>query len=204
MSNHVTAVLLAALLVTTTNCSTPEIPRTGARPIDTRGGDAESDLLSTDAQIALAQPGATSVNSSVRNEDRVQSTNAAPSFTLALTGDVNQAAQSFLKDDPVAKSFADELAMWTERMKAAPDAVSTEAAQKGLNAARAGLVAHFKETIAAMAATAPNLEGLQSLVYAPIYIQSAGETVQKLDADAAKVAAEALVKVVEAGMAVAK
>lgn len=182
---------LAALLALPACSSAPPMPTQTGRGVAARGGDAESDLLSTDTQAAGSYMG-DAIVSSVRNEDRVQSTNAAPTFALNLATDVIAATRDALAADVVLQSIAADLTHFTKARAAATDANALAAAEAGITAARAAYVARADAISAATGAATAGLANLKCLVYAPIYFQSAGEAVQRLDAPTATAAAQGL------------
>lgn len=193
--------LMLAAFVAAVGCATPGDAMNAAamapnRGIAARGGDSSTDATSVETLIPIAQPGATAVASSVRDEDKVQSSNAAGVFALNLAGDGSLAREA-LKSDPVVASYGDELKLWGGRLAAAETPEARAEAVAGLNAARAGLAAHVRATLEAAAGVGPKLDQLQVLVYSPIYMQSAGEDNAKLDADAIRAGAEAIAKAVE-------
>ncbi len=186
------ALILVAITALLTACATPELPGLSGRSVAARGGDAESDLLSTDAQFGVVQPGGELVNSSVRNEDRVQSTLAAPNFVLNLSGSPEAMAQILSARDAVEASLEQEAALWLKRLTAAQTDDERAVATARLGEVRALLVERQDARLRAAAGTAPNLQQLTTLIFAPVNVQGAGVPPDRLNSAAATAAAEAL------------
>lgn len=171
------AVLLAVCALSCaalSGCTTPNItpPTSGAAGAT---GDAEGGANGVDSYILYTGPGSTGVLNPVRNEDRTSSAQTAPVFQLVLT------PGSIADADPIAKELS-------RRLNAATD-----------DAVRDDLLAKLDARLDKL--TAQNAGRFPSLTHAGLYvvnIQSNGESVQKLDAETAKAAAESLAKAVEA------
>lgn len=171
------AVLLAVCALACiglSGCTTPNIvpPSSGAAGAT---GDAEGGANGVDSYILYTGAGSTGVLNPVRNEDRTSNAQTAPVFQLVLT------PGSIADADPIAKELARRLAAATD------DAVR--------DALLAKLEARMDKLIEQNAGRFPNLTHAGLYV---VNIQSNGESVQHLDADTARAAAEGLAKAVEA------
>lgn len=173
-------------------CTTPG-SLMGAPPLDSqRGGDAEGSVGGFDALVALAQPGGEVRQVPVRNEDRVQTSQAAPSFDLNLVASPADAAAA----DLIVQSLATELAA----LEARRENLTAEGFAR-VDGLRTQLAERLDKVVSeARAAAAANLPQLQNINYMPVVIMSAGEAAQKLDPETARAASRGLLAAVLPGL----
>lgn len=167
----------------------PSGPLIGSSPKSAaaKGGDAEGETGTVDTTLLIAQPGADATSSKVRNEDQVQSSQAAPAFVLNLVQDFSAA----VNDDPVVKSMLASLAVADKTLADASDAAAMDAALSRLTTERTALAERIKTLRSELSESAA--AKVESLYYCPVVVMSNAEDTQKLDAAAIEAAGRGLV-----------
>jgi hypothetical protein len=175
---------IVAVLALFCACATPPLiqPAGGA----SKGGEAQSDQVSVDPAIALAQPGGTAVSMPLSVDDKISSTQAGDSPQLSLVAGVG-VASALLAAGPEEKNLIDLIAL--DMKHRAEDGVNVEVIDDRLRQWREELASIKERKIELLAAVTPDLSALKQIVFVVVQIKSAGEDEQKLDAEAIEKAA---------------
>lgn len=186
---RITTLFLAVLaLFAFAGCASapPMFGETPNRSAGAKGGDAEGKTGALDIKGFVVQPGGELRASEVKNEDQVQSSQAAPALTLNLVSDFS----AVVKGDAVVQSHAAVINMALEEYRAAETPEAKAAAKAVLDSERTALAERLKTLRSELSETAA--ASVSTLIYNPVIIMSNGESEQKLDAATAAAASRGL------------
>lgn len=188
MRSFTTLFLAVLALFALAGCgsTTPMFGETPNRSAGAKGGDAEGKTGALDIKGFVVQPGGELRASEVKNEDQVQSSQAAPALTLNLVSDFSAA----VKGDAVVQSHAAVINMALQEYRTAEGAEAKAAAKAVLDSERKAMAERLKTLREELSETAA--ASVTHLIYNPIVIMSNGETEQKLDAQTAAAASRGL------------
>lgn len=186
------AFLITACALVGCASTTPMFGEMPNRAAGAKGGDADGKTGALDVKGFVVQPGGELRASEVKNEDQVQSSQAAPALTLNLVSDFSAA----VKGDAVVQSYAAVINMALAEYQAAETPEAKAAAKAVLNAERVAMAKRLKTLRAEMSETAA--ASVTHLIYNPVIIMSIGQTEQKFDAQTGKLVAAEFARAVPA------